>query len=587
MNLLNTSNVDESSDFNVPPTSFDAVKPVTDICQLNTGKVYTPTFLANWVAKSVLDYVEGDNIVAIDPACGDGELLSAMRNQSQKEIYCIGMDIDKEAVSRAKDNLGVCSEFHEMNSLLQSREKPYQQEWRKLNGKKPIDVLIANPPWGSDLSHVRDDLINAGYQLAKGQFDAWDLFVELSLSQVKPGGHIAFIIPDSIFLPEHEDLRRLLCKKTSILLIARLGEGFFKSVFRGTTVVILQNKPASPKHRTEVLRLDSKARKLILKNESSLEDARKKLSHRISQKRFSADNHCSWDIDFREKEHDRFQEIFSSHKDWASFLETGRGVELSKYGKVIQCKKCSQVTPKPRIPRFIECSGCGVKYHSSQAEVISITTNEVDEKEEWVNFLVGEDVGRYDASPSRLLKREVQGINYKDESVYSTERLLIRKTGLGINAAIVDEEAYTNQVVFHYYVKDTKKVPSFYLSYILGVLNSRTLFAYHLRKNGENEWRSHPYVTQKVLSRFPIPSIGMDGFPIDQAKAIARKVNSIRKSKNRTKLELELECLVAGLFNLNEDDVRWVKHVICSAQELAPMKEMKNFDFDKVKAVYV
>lgn len=151
----------------------------------------------------------------------------------------------------------------------------------------------------------------------------------------------------------------------------------------------------------------------------------------------------------------------------------------------------------------------------------------------------------------------------------------------------MDREAYTNQVVFHYFEKEKSKVPEFYLSYVLGVLSSRLMFAYHLKKSGENEWRSHPYVTQKILSRFPIPIPTKEDSSWVQAKAIANKVDKLLlNGVLDNKLDLEIECLVAGLYKFNDSDIEWVRNVIDSAQELAPMKQMKTMDISRITAVY-
>lgn len=562
---------------------------VSDIVsnKLNMGKVYTPTFLAEWVAETLLDYTELKKIVAIDPACGEGELLSAIKNKSKKKIEVVGVDLDLKAIAKARTNLKSDSLFFVKDALLPYKGVTYDLGWKKLLKNKSINTLIANPPWGADLLNSKEKLLKGGYSLANGQFDSWDLFIELSLSIVKRAGYLAFIIPDAIFLSEHQGVRKLLNEKTTILLIARLGEGFFKNVCRGTTIVICKNEPPQNKHKIEVFRLNKETRDSILKGSGTLSDARKSLHHFVPQKRFIDDAYSTWDIDFSEVESKRVKSLFSMEYDWTSLLGSGRGVELSKLGRIIVCPKCSHAVPLPRQPKVICCESCRHEYSSVGAKQQSIMADLGKKSKEWADFIAGEDVCRYRAEPSRVIRRFVSGINYKDESNYSKKRLLVRKTGLGINATIVDREAYTNQVVFHYFEKEKSKVPEFYLSYVLGVLSSRLMFAYHLKKSGENEWRSHPYVTQKILSRFPIPIPTKEDSSWVQAKAIANKVDKLLlNGVLDNKLDLEIECLVAGLYKFNDSDIEWVRNVIDSAQELAPMKQMKTMDISRITAVY-
>ena len=60
--------------------------------------------------------------------------------------------------------------------------------------------VIANPPWGADVGFSPADLRALGYKLAKGQFDSFDLFVELCLSVAPEGAVLAFILPDAPFV---------------------------------------------------------------------------------------------------------------------------------------------------------------------------------------------------------------------------------------------------------------------------------------------------------------------------------------------------------------------------------------------------
>lgn len=189
---------------------------------------------------------------------------------------------------------------------------------------------------------------------------------------------------------------------------------------------------------------------------------------------------------------------------------------------------------------------------------------------------VAGDVDRYCAFPSRAIRLNVEGINYKNLETYFKRRLLVRKTGVGLKASITTEHCMTNQVVFHYSDSDRNATPEFYLSYVLGVFSSRVMFAYHLRTNGENEWRSHPYLTQKIINRLPIP------LPIEgqaswkQARAIAEEVDNVGLDGHISEArDQRIEGLVAGLFGLTGADMPWVHNVISSAQELEPMRTLQ------------
>ena len=200
-------------------------------------------------------------------------------------------------------------------------------------------------------------------------------------------------------------------------------------------------------------------------------------------------------------------------------------------------------------------------------------------------FIVGEDINRYGLSCSRQIKLDVPGINYKDQEIFSRERLLVRKTGVGLKATVTKKVAASNQVVFHYVPRSRNM--SFYLYYVLGVLSSRIMFAYHLRKSGENEWRSHPYVTPKSLAVLPIPTPSVGTRSWRQALEIARRVKMLLRYRGSNKkldldLDLQVEGLVAGLYHFDHSDLGWVKQVICDAQDLEPMRVLGSFDINSI-----
>ncbi len=534
------------------------------------GQVFTPRFLATWCAallKEHLGEIWSGNL--LDPACGDGELLDAALEQlSNARLF--GMDIDHEASRAAQTRLGKSAVIKTEDMLLSSSLDKRQQSFR-------IGALISNPPWGADLLHSSRHLRALGYSLANGQFDSWSLFVEMSLKALEDDGMAVFILPDAIFSPEYAPTRSLISKHHTIELIARLGEGIFKGVYRATTVLLIRKSKPKPTHVVEVFRLSKTQRAAVLSGALDLQNARQLGSHHVSQSRFVSDAGCRWDIDVRHSDQNLLGRLEASGGSWTDLIVSGRGVELSKRGRVKVCKHCSRATPSPTRPRDVTCQGCGLTAHSEEMTTQKIVKADTGKQPGFMPLIVGEDIGRYVLSCSRQIKLDVPGINYKSLELYSQERLLVRKTGVGLKATVTKKVAASNQVVFHY-VSLSKEL-NFILYYILGVLSSRVMFAYHLRKSGENEWRSHPYVTPKTLKELPIPAPKYGTQAWRQAIEIASRVKRhVRNSGKSKKLDLEIEGLVAGLYNLDHSDLDWVKNVICEAQNLEPMRVLSDFD---------
>lgn len=140
---------------------------------------------------------------------------------------------------------------------------------------------------GVEKIYSRDQLSNAGFDLIKGQYDSYVLFVELAYKILAEGGYFAFILPDSLFDSQNISLREFLVTNTEIKIIARLGEKIFNEVNRATTVIIC--KKAVPKDgcKTKCFRLTTDDRRAFLNGDNSLYYYYTKGFHEVSQRRFS------------------------------------------------------------------------------------------------------------------------------------------------------------------------------------------------------------------------------------------------------------------------------------------------------------
>ena len=535
--------------------------------RLRLGAVYTPAALAEWVAQLALDLSTNSQPDVLDFGCGEGALLSAIASKAPKASL-IGADTNSAAVQRARQNLPTGSALFvkDVLDLGQQATASLRDYWVGRIGRSP-NILIMNPPWGADHTVSAAAARQSGLSLARGQYDTYDLFCELGLQVIAQGGIYALILPDSLFLPEHEALRRLLSKETTIHLIARLGEGVFEGVYRGCVVVVGRKAPPCADHSVDCLRL-TKADRLRISTGISFADVCAARKHAVPQSRFSSDKHARFDIDVSQDDRTVFA-ISQQAGEWTRYLVSSRGTEISKYGKVLLCPSCGLAHPLPKeeLPR---CRGCRTSLDADDVRLIVSPNRRRDGC--WAPFLVGEDVSRYEARPRRWIKTGVPGINYKQQNEKGEARLLVRKTGVGIHATIDETDAITNQVVFDYKAHPRAQFPFSYLHYVLGVLCSRVMFAYHLKRGGEVEWRSHPYMTQKTISQLPIPvpQRGTQGWT--QAAAIASAVQRHLKSGTS---DLEIEGLVAGLFNLNDGDLDWVLAVLNRAADLEPMRRLR------------
>jgi adenine-specific DNA-methyltransferase len=518
------------------------------------GAFYTPPAIAEWLAGAVLEACPSAmSLTALDPACGDGQLLASIRAAADsREVRLVGVDLDERALHEARRRLGSHMVAVHADSLGADAA---------IAPDAPT-IVIANPPWGSSLPRSRAEYASR-FTLARGQFDSFDLFVELAVNALPQGGVLGLVLPDALLLPEHEATRRLLLARTHLLALVRLGEGLFEDVFRGALLVVARRGPAPADATVRCARLHFAHRDSVASGNARLRDV---LSfHDVPQSRLLSNPHAEFDLDVRSDEAPFFKMRARKGFDWGSLVKWSRGIEIGKEGRVYRCPKCGVARAEPKAPRA-SCARCGAVMGPDSAETIVRPLRGGHASPKWAPLIVGSDVRRYHATPSRRIRLEVPGVQYKGS--VSQRKLLVRKTGVGLQAAVDETGAQTVQSVFH--ATCSLSAPSDTLDFLLGVLNSRPMQAFYLRLTGDHEWRSHPYVTPRVLRALPIPPIAEDRRIVGRIGRLARAMSSSREL--RTDLRIDEE--VADLYGIGSAGIDWSHQVLSEAEQLRPIARL-------------
>ena len=173
-----------------------------------TGSHYTPVELARFVAKQIVDKLSTSAPRVLDPACGDGALLSALL-QCLPDACLNGYDLDAVALESVARRL---TGNFEAQDFLQVATA-YRDELYAPNG---FDVVIANPPY------VRTQVMGAqkSQQIAEtfdldGRVDLYFAFLEGIADVLVPGGIAGVIVSN-----------RFMTTKSGAVVRARLMERF-------------------------------------------------------------------------------------------------------------------------------------------------------------------------------------------------------------------------------------------------------------------------------------------------------------------------------------------------------------------------
>ena len=265
------------------------------------------------------------------------------------------------------------------------------------------------------------------------------------------------------------------------------------------------------------------------------------------------------------------------------YIQSTRGAEISKKGLVCKCSNCDKWFPYPKN-KLMQCPHCDavLDIELLQKEQIISKHSKTDSK----RLKVGEDLYRYTSFSKSYIDVSKNGINYKKINNYNGTKILVRKTGVGITASIDYEDSITNQVVYI-----LKLQPAYIniltLEFVLSVINSRAITYYLIKKYGENEWRTHPYITQTILAKLPFPDLNYSS--ADNQKII-KKITDIVKREVRNSKEknisaesdIHIERMIVKLFGLNRDDYESIFQTLNSAEQLIPIKRLTNCNAEQI-----
>ncbi len=185
---------------------------------------FTPHHVVEFMVDMVQEWLKG---TICDPAGGTGGFLLSAAKRAKvlgRSIMLRGFEVDERLAWTMRMNL----DMHDVTdfavdflpgsgSLGLDLERLFDQ----------VDVILTNPPFGSDLS---DATSLRRFVLGRGRTSRRRgvLFIERSLSLVKPGGIVAIIIDDGALNgPTNRDARQLILETSHPFAVVSLPETAF------------------------------------------------------------------------------------------------------------------------------------------------------------------------------------------------------------------------------------------------------------------------------------------------------------------------------------------------------------------------
>lgn len=192
----------------------------------SSGAYYTPEKVVNELIDGL--YENDPNLKAktiCDPCCGTGNFLLSLGVKGIDYSNLYGQDIDPISVFLSRINIALMAP--EISALdIRSRIIIGNTYFETFTQK--FDIIVGNPPWGSDFSEADALQCRRVFKTAIGKsIESYDLFVEKALSMLKHKGVLAFVLPEAILsVAAHDTVRRLIIDSCSFRFISYLGNVF-------------------------------------------------------------------------------------------------------------------------------------------------------------------------------------------------------------------------------------------------------------------------------------------------------------------------------------------------------------------------
>ena len=210
------------------------------------GRQYTPPQLARFLAERVLEHapVRGE-LCVLDPACGDGELLLALRDSAARRypgrvLRLVGYDLDVDAVRVARERTGdgyggAIIDWH-VGDFLGATEGLTDGSF---------DAVITNPPYvrTQQLGSATARWLSLRYGLT-GRIDLTHPFVACVPRLLKSGGVLGLLCANRFLTTKAgANLRALLCSQLTPVELYDLGDTrlFEAAVLPAVTVALRGN----------------------------------------------------------------------------------------------------------------------------------------------------------------------------------------------------------------------------------------------------------------------------------------------------------------------------------------------------------
>ena len=385
-----------------------------------------------------------------------------------------------------------------------------------LNNCRSYDFVVGNPPYLfiREIPQDHKSLIeNGDFETAQGQYDYYQLFIEIGIKLLKNNGLLGFIVPDSILaLSNRRIIRKYIYEHTLIKEIFYFGPQFAESVV-SNIILILQKESNPQKIANNSVNIKLRQNFGVTSNsilQKYFKDWKYKFLINLSQK----------DVKILDFLNTNFPKLNHLIEDSEYNIFINRGVELTKEGKVIYCQICNKYYPLPR--GRLMCKICNNELLPQSIENIVIDHELETPKLKYAPFIYS--INRYRVNEVKNILLDKPGINYKDPEIYKNRIIIRQLTQNNLICATFSENGYTSQSFYNLGIRNSP-VAEFNNFYLLGIMNSELLSFYFIKSFGSYK-NLYPRILIEKIKELPI-KIPQNEYEYTKSKKITQYVKKV------------------------------------------------------------
>ena len=575
-------NFTKPSNFDILGTIYE--KTLNHKKRKSLGEFYTPFSIVDYILNAIgFNSVNNiDNKKLIDISCGSGSFLiqaikifvdnlrkfynrdsiSDLTIEEAKEIIhkvknnILGIDINPIACILCQINIhfALFNLFKKIRKIEESYDLP-QFNIRNMNALNLVEnniysYVVGNPPYLfiRDISSEHRKIIeNNDFETNDGQYDYYQIFIELGLKLLNNHGKLGYIVPDTLLaLSNRSILRKYIYNKTKIKEIYYTGPKFDDPVVSNIILSLEKESDTSEREQNYIkIKLSNQEEKLIL------QENLKKWGFRFLI-------HLSdTDIPIIEHLNNNFLKLKDLNQDKGYKISLSRGVELAKTGEIIYCESCELYYPVPK--KHLLCPECKAQLKIENIEHIIQETLPKGKENDFKKFLFS--INRYKIKEDRYIDMSKEGINYKDLEFYE-DRIIIRQLSQNslicatydMNLSLTSQSFYNLKIV-------QSPIAEFNHLYLLGVINSKLLSYYFIKCFGSYK-KLFPRILIEKIKDLPI-KVPESNNEKKIAITIAEKVQLLLENADKSEIQNQIDNLIFEIYNISDKN----KEPICEFME--------------------